>query len=217
MILGIIIALLTAGLSFGAAYALKNQLLSSAGAEVAVLQGEINQLTGELSELATRAPTYVSKRQLQTIESQLAGEKETLQKEKERLKDIEVKLENAQKLVEDKESHQHETKAVKESDEQKLRELLASYAQNSEEAMILEKKLATSLKNLETIISEVQTTQDQKAILNDLLNALTEGGARLRELITEYQMVKERLEMLQHQHHDLEEEYTKLVEQQLGE
>ena len=54
-------------------------------------------------------------------------------------------------------------------------------------------------------------------IFEDLNRALSDGGALLRDLITEYQSVNERLDMLRIQHEDLEEEYTKLVEQQLGE
>jgi len=217
MITGIIIAVLTAGLGLGAAFALKSQLMASAGSEVSTLLKEIEEITSSLNELVKHAPAYVGKKQIETVEGLIVHETDALQKEKERLKEVESKLENAQRLVEEKESQQHETKAVKDTDEQVLRDLLSNYTQISDEAMGLEKKLAASLKNLETIIAEVKMTEDQKAILNDLLNALTEGGAQLRELITEYQMVKERLEMLQQQHHDLEEEYTKLVEQQLGE
>jgi chromosome segregation ATPase len=217
VISGIIIALLTAAAGIGVAYTLKAQLVASAGSEVSALLKEINDITANLEELIKYAPAYVGKKQLQNIEQQLTQETTQLQKEKERLKEVETKLESAQRLVEEKESQQHETKAMQESDEQKLRDLLASYTQISDEAMNLEKRLAASLKNLETIIAEVKMTEDQKAVLTTLLNTLTEGGGQLRELITEYQMVKERLELLQQQHHDLEEEYTKLVEQQLGE
>jgi predicted nuclease with TOPRIM domain len=73
------------------------------------------------------------------------------------------------------------------------------------------------MKSLDAILSELNLTQDQRKHLSDLSETLTSAGGRLRELLTEYQTVKERLDMLTQQHADLEEEYTKLVEQQLGE
>ncbi len=191
--------------------------MASAGSEVKTLHGEITDVTHKLFELKSFAPAYIGKKQLQSVDSLLAQDTGNLQKEKEHLKEVEVKLEAAQKLVEAKESQQQETKTTKDTDEQKLHELLSHYTQISDDAMMLERSLAQSLKNLESIIAEVTMTEDQKAVLNLLLETLTEGGGRLRELIPEYQTVKERLEMLEQQHNDLDEEYTKLVEQQLGE
>ena len=73
------------------------------------------------------------------------------------------------------------------------------------------------MKNLESILGEVTLTDDQKAELDKLNDALSSAGENMRTLITEYESVNERLKMLREQHEDLEEEYTKLVEQQLGE
>lgn len=213
----LIIAILTSGLIVGATFVLKKRLITSSGSASASIQEEITAITRKLEELAQYAPAYTSRKQLENIEQQLTDESTQLEKEKIRLKEVETKLESAQKLVETKEGQQQETKSSREEDEQKLRELMAAYTDISSESIGLERKLAASLKNLETIVSEVKMTDDQKAVLNDLLNSLTEGSSRLRELLTEYQVVNERLEMLQQQHGDLEEEYTKLVEQQLGE
>ncbi len=217
MVSALIIAILTSGLIVGATFVLKKRLITSSGSASASIQEEITAITRKLEELAQYAPAYTSRKQLENIEQQLTDESTQLEKEKIRLKEVETKLESAQKLVETKEGQQQETKSSREEDEQKLRELMAAYTDISSESIGLERKLAASLKNLETIVSEVKMTDDQKAVLNDLLNSLTEGSSRLRELLTEYQVVNERLEMLQQQHGDLEEEYTKLVEQQLGE
>ena len=63
----------------------------------------------------------------------------------------------------------------------------------------------------------IELTAEQQQVLEELSNTLTEAGSRMRDLLTDYAMVKERLDGLNGQHHDLEEEYTRLVEQQLGE
>ena len=217
LVFAIVIGILTSGLSVAGAVFLKKQLASSAGTETEAIQLEINEVTKKLEELAGFAKGYASKKQLDNVEAQLQTERNNLSREKEKLKEVEAKLEGAQKSVETKEGQQQETKSAKEEDEQKLRELMAAYADISSESMALEKKLAASLKNLEVIITEVKMTDNQKAVLNDMLTALTDGSSRLRELLTEYQIVNERLNMLTGQHSELEEEYTKLVEQQLGE
>ncbi|RIL09567.1 MAG: hypothetical protein DCC75_06225 [Proteobacteria bacterium] len=73
------------------------------------------------------------------------------------------------------------------------------------------------MKSLDTLTADLQLTPDQKGAFDDLSNGLTAASARLRDLLTEYNTLNERLVNLQQQHLDLEEEYTRLVEQQLGE
>jgi DNA repair exonuclease SbcCD ATPase subunit len=217
MVYGIIFGVLAAGLIFGAMVLLKKKLVSATATQSEKLKEEIAVTTGKLKELAAFAPAYASKLQLTAIEDGIGGEITALSDEKNRLKQVEEKLESAQKLVEEKEGTQQETKASKDEDEQKLRELLAAYNDISSESIALERKLASSLKNLETMMGEVQMTDQQKTFLNELVTALTDASSQLRELLTEYQSINERLNNLEAQHNDLEEEYTKLVEQQLGE
>ncbi|MCB0336767.1 MAG: hypothetical protein KDD62_10695, partial [Bdellovibrionales bacterium] len=140
-----------------------------------------------------------------------------LEREKLSLKDIENKLDNSQKSVEQREIEQQDLKTSQETSEDKLQELMGSFASISEEATKLEAQLADALKALDNIQSTVEITPDQKATIDELTAALEEAGSLLRDLLMEYQALNERLEMLQTQHDDLEDEYTRLVEQQLGE
>lgn len=158
-----------------------------------------------------------SKAQLTNITSQSEEAKNNLSKEKDLLKEIEAKLDTVQKAVETKESQHQDMKSAKEDDEAKLTELLASYETISQESIELEQKLAASLKSLDSIMESTPMNDGQKAVLTELSNTLTNAGARMRDLVTEYNLVKERLDSLGQQHKDLEEEYTRLVEQQLGE
>lgn len=217
MTTAIIIALFTSAMILAVAFILSRKLASVSGSETAELQSEIDNKSARLEELASKAKNYASKKQLNSLEQLLKQEEINLAGEKDRLKEVETRLEDAQKMVEGKESEQQELKTAHSEDEKKLQELLSAYEQISSESMSLEKKLAASLKNLEAIIAEAVLNEDQKAILTNMLNTLTEGSSRLRELITEYQAVNERLTTLNQQHKDLEDEYTKLVEQQLGE
>ena len=217
LIYAIIISAAGCGIMFGTFSFLKKRVSVSVGAERAALEEQIAEITESLSTIVRYKEGYVSTPQYDGIASQLDSLAKDLEGEKEKLKDIEGRLDGAQKNVEEKETHQQEIKSAKEEDEIKLEELLNAYEEVSSESISLEQKLAQSLKNLDDMKSNVELTQEQQLMVDELSNALVNAGSRLRDLITEYQTVNERLEMLKEQHTDLEEEYTRLVEQQLGE
>lgn len=195
---------------------LKRKLLSSTSSGKDALLLEIQETTTKARELIKFKDSYAAKGQLDYVIGLVSGTQTDLEREKGSLKEIEGKLGTAQKQVEGKESKQQDLKSAKMEDEVKLQELLANYENLSTEAIALEQRLAASLKNLDSIMDEIELTQDQKGMLQELSNALTNAGARLRDLLTEYEQVNQRLQALRQQHVDLEDEYTKLVEQQLG-
>lgn len=195
---------------------LKRKLLSSTSTGKDALLLQIQETTTAARGLLQFKDSYAAKGQLDYIIGLVSGAQTDLEREKGTLKEIENKLGSAQKLVEGKESKQQDIKSAKMEDEVKLQELLANYENLSTEAIALEQRLAASLKNLDSIMDEIELTQDQKGVLQELSNALTNAGSRLRDLLTEYEQVNQRLEALRQQHVDLEDEYTKLVEQQLG-
>jgi chromosome segregation ATPase len=196
---------------------IKKILSRSSGQEIQEIGAKIEEVTGQLTQLGQSSENLASKAQLDTISKMLEDVKSELANENWRLKEIESKLDAAQKTVEGKEAQQQEIKSAREEDEVKVAELLANYEDISGESIALEQQLAQSLKNLDTMMNELILTGDQKALLMELSEALSNSGSRLRDLLTEYEKVHERLEALKMQHTELEEEYTKLVEQQLGE
>lgn len=175
------------------------------------------ELDKEIKIALEQGAGLISKGQIETALAELTKAQSALEGEKARLKEIESKLDTAQKTVEEKETHHQEVKTAKEDEESKLQELLNRYKDISGEAMGLEQRLASSMKNLDSLLSEVQLTAAQRGAFDELENTLSSAGERMRVLLTEYQTVNERLELLQQQHRDLEMEYTRLVEQQLGE
>ncbi len=212
-----IISLVCTAIIVGVSYLyFKKRALSGSSAEQDALVAEVNKVNAQLDALAEYAESYVSRKQIESLASQIEKIKTELATEKENLKATEAKLATAQKSVEEKESQQQELKSSKEEDEAKIEEILSQYSNISSESTALEQKLALSLRNLDTILSEVKMNEEQKAVLIEFQNSLTEASSRLRDLIMEYATVHERLENLKAQHVDLEDEYTKLVEQQLG-
>lgn len=208
--------LISVGLVAGAIFTFKKKLSNSEGAEKSVLQEGIETKTKEFEKLISKVSEFCSKGQVENVGKQLEEVLAQTKLEKDNLKVIEKKLEEAQKNVDAKETHQQEIKSSKENEEELLIQLSADYEKLSQESVELEKQLAESLKYLDTISSEVQMTAEQEVYVKELANTMQSAGARLRELLSEYESVHERLEGLRQQHVDLEEEYTKLVEQQLG-
>ncbi|NLF26232.1 MAG: hypothetical protein GX589_11330 [Deltaproteobacteria bacterium] len=206
------VALIAVGFLF-----LRRSISSSASGSQEQYVTQINKLQGDLKELMKYVDSYVSHSQHKNLMQMLEQSKTDLTREKGALKEIETKLDTAQGTVEEKEALQQEIKSAKEEDEIKLQNLMESYEALSSECIALEQQLATSLKELDKMLEELTLTAAQRTFLEDLSKALTTAGGLFRDLITEYASVNERLEMLRQQHQDLEDEYTKLAEQQLGE
>lgn len=217
IVAALVSAVLSAGLMLAAVLMFRKRITSSVSSVKDGLMAELGQTEQKLDDLVRTADSFASKGQLESLTAQIEAARVELEGQKDSLKGIESKLDTAQKTVEEKEAHQQDLKSSKEEDEAKLQEVLEKYESISNECVTLEQQLAASLKSLDTIIEEIDLTQDQKALLGELSNSLTNAGGRLRDLLTEYGTVNERLKALQLQHTELEDEYTKLVEQQLGE
>lgn len=207
---------ITLGLVMAGPIYFKRMTSRSVGAERSEYEKQIDALAREAIELLDSSSQFVSKKQIESVSSQIEAAKNEIGTEKQKLKDTEAKLGEAQKTVDLKETHHQQVKATKASDEELLVNLKATYESLSEQAAGLEKDIAESMRHLETIMAEVEMTSDQKQVLTNLNEGLTEASSRLRDLLMEYETVNTRLETLKGQHADLEGEYTRLVEQQLG-
>jgi len=213
----IVISTVLSLLAVAASVVASKKFAGAAGKDqIDALREEAAQLESALSGSMAGAEGRFSKTQLAQLIQQTEEFVQALDSQKQVIKDLESKLEQAQKEVESKEGEQQEMKSSKEEDEKRLVELTAAYETFSSQSVALEHQLAASLKNLDTMIVEVPMTPDQKAVFQELSNTMTSASSRLRDLFVDYQAVHERLEGLKSQHADLEEEYTKLVEQQLS-
>jgi chromosome segregation ATPase len=216
IITAVIVALLSSALIFGAYNTVAGRAVASVTNELKRLTTESSELEKKLTELTRYKDGYFSRAQFENANGKLKKIKDEIDKERASLKDFEGRLDTAQQAVEGKEAHQQELKSSREEDEIKLEEILSGYQDLSAESIALEQQVAQSMKNLEAILGEVTLTDGQRAILDDLNETLSRAGESLRNLITEFEGVNNRLNLLKEQHEDLEEEYTKLVEQQLG-
>lgn len=218
LIICAVVSLILAGIIvLGTQIFLRKRMASSVGSEQGALKARIAAANKEIEETLKYADSYISRGQYDTVVSQLESLKIDVDKERNSLQLIEKKLDGSQKTVEEKETFQQDIKTSKEEDELKLKELLENYESISSDSISLEQKLATSMRNLDQIMKELTLTDDQRAVLEDLQRVMTNSGSTLRDLLVEYETLNERLNMLSQQLVDLEDEYTKLVERQLGE
>jgi chromosome segregation ATPase len=195
LIVAIIIALLCSGGIYFAFTKLKEKSISSVGAEKEVVEQEIATVTAELEALIGQSSGFASKGQFDTLSGMVDETRGNLESENARLKDLESRLDEAQDAVEEKESTQQELKTAREEDEVKLEELLSAYSEISDEAISLEQQLAQSMKNLDTIVSETTLDDAQQEQFGELSETLSAAGSNLRNLLMEYEAVKQRLEL----------------------
>jgi len=217
LIAGIVTALLSALIVAGTFFWMQRSISNAVGGKEDEIASKIDAIQEQLKQALQYVNSYASRGQYQTLGRMLEQAASELEGEKASLKEIESKLDSAQKSVEEKESLQQDLKSAKEEDEIRLQQVMETFSQLSQECISMEQKLASSLKELDRMRAEMDLTADQKTALDELSEALTNAGSLFRDLITEYGALNDRLKMLQQQHQDLEDEYTKLVEQQLGE
>lgn len=180
------------------------------------LREESRQLENQLIETLSTQEKLASKSQIATLARQTEAFSSAIAEQKTLLVSITERLDKARTSVEERELQQQEIRAMKQEDEEIIQQVTSNYNQFSTESVALERTLADSLKTLDAMSSEIKLTPDQQAVLQELSNALTSASSQLRDVIIDYQNANERLENLRTQHRDLENEYTKLIEQQLS-
>ena len=188
----------------------------SSGAKEHMLE-EIEALNVQIEKALAATANFLSAGQAKAIGDQLKEVQTQLDAQKKLLADVEKKLGDAQKAIEEKEAYHQNMKTARADDQEKLTNILARFEDIAAESISLEQKIAQSMKSLDQMMVELSLTKDQIVIFQDLQAALTDSSAQLRELYIEYDNLKKRIDTITTQLDDLEGEYTKLVEQQLGE
>jgi len=181
------------------------------------LELSIEREDKKLKRLISFKDAYASKAQLNHLLQQAEEAKVNLEQEKSLLAEIESKLDKAQQGVEEREAGQQEIRAGDEADEETLTEVFGQFEELSKASIALEQKLGKALKEIDVLMEADEYPIEKKSVLEEFTMAMTETGSKLRDVITEHQAMHDRLKALKQQHDDLEDEYTKLVEQQLGE
>ena len=215
IVLAIVLAIVSVGIIFGGVTYLKKNLASGVGSQKKALHEQIAEYDQKLADLDIQQNNYASKAQLEVIRKIRGEISSELEQTSESLRESEQRLETAQKSVVAKENTQQKLKGIKEDEQGRLEELATIHETLSSTSLSLEKELADSMKQLDSLQTKVELTDRQKEAFQKLSEVLSATGERMRELISEYNDVNSKLAELREQYTNLEEEYTRLVEQQL--
>ncbi len=184
--------------------------------EMAELREQSRGLEEKLVESLGDNNRFASKGQIEHLGKQTADFLDASAKQQEILTELTERIDSIRNDVQRREAEQQELRALKAEDEVTIAQVLAAYNESSTESVALEQRLAESLRSLDTMSGEIKMSADQRAVFQELSNALTSASAQLRDVIVDYQNANERLDGLKTRFADLEREYSKLVEQQLG-
>ncbi len=213
----VVVSIILAALALFAAFTLSKRLAGGATDEtIANLRAESEKLEAQMIGLLSDINHVASKGQIQTLITQTDRFIAALKEQKDNLQETEIRLTKVQQNVIQRELSQQEIKTARQEDEKVLLEVMTNYQDFSTQSIALEHKLAQTLRTLDAMIAENPMNPDQRAVFQELTNALTTASAQLRDVIVDYQSVHERLAALRSQYADLENEYTKLVDLQLG-
>jgi alpha-ketoglutarate-dependent taurine dioxygenase len=163
---------------------------------IAELRSEAEALEGQMITLLSDINQQASKGQIQTLVVQTERFISALKEQQQKLHDAEARLTKAQQDVISRELSQQEIKTVRQEDERQLVEVMSNYQDFSSQSVALEHKLAQTLRSLDAMIAENPLNADQRALFQELTNALTNASAQLRDVIVDYQAVYERLDAL---------------------
>ncbi len=184
--------------------------------QAALLREESSQLESKLIETLSNIDAFASKTQVKHLLEQCGVFQKAVEEQQLALASLAERVDKTRVDVQAREQEQQELRALREDDEAAINQALAKYSEFSAESLSLEQKLAESLRTLDAMASEIKMTSDQQAVFTELSNALTQASAQLRDVIVDYQNANERLVNLNSRFVDLENEYSKLVEQQLA-
>lgn len=212
LILGMIITVLIPALGVLLA---KRFSREDSNEHIAMLREESRNLDSRIIDVLAREGEITSKSHLATIVKKAGDYRTTVESQRKIREELEQKLTTSHTEVIGREAAHQDIKAAKQEDENALQSVLSNYNEISSESISLERRLADSLKTIDTMSAEVALTEDQKAVFDALATSLTSASSQLRDVIVDHQNVYERLTALRSQYVDLEAEYIKLVELQL--
>ena len=213
LIIAIILAAIAMiGISF---FILKNISVDKSSSQEDIIS-EIKKSEKALTQFIKNKDSFASKLQMETLIKMTQDIEAELKSTQDGLKEIGIKLDTQQEAIEKKEAQQQELKSINLNEEEKLKFILASYNSVSQEATNFEHRIGVALNKIDDLIQDQSLDANQKDIVEKLAKVLSSTGTLLRNLITEYGSINSRIEQILQQQTDLEDEYTRLVEQQLG-
>lgn len=177
---------------------------------------ELQELESTLRANLIASDSAISVESYSFLETGRESLKDQIERVDEERMQIIEKLQTQRAAVEELELAQQAVKTTRQEDEVALKDVQEQFEVVREEASLLEQQVAVSQQQLEEMLQRVELTKVQRDYLENLQESMRSASKALRQLLDEYADVEERLTTVTKQQHDLELEYTALVEKLLS-
>lgn len=153
---------------------------------------------------------------LTDIEKRIDETEKSLVEEKQSLVAIEKELAESQTSVDEQEKKHNELKKGKEEAEKMADELRANQETLQAEAQRLQDELVASKNHMQSLSTELELTAEQQTAVDKIQASVDGVQSQLKDLCVAYDMSSQRFTNLEVQYKELEKEYRKLVDKELG-
>lgn len=183
---------------------------------LAALESEIASLGRRIEDALSYCDKMISLDEIMQKEQQITKLKADLQEEQEKLEKLDKQVENMQKAVEGEEAAHNSLKKGREEATTLAEELRSSQDQLRNEQKRLQTELEHSISELNVLNNEVELTAEQQAAFDQVYTTLQNAQDQVQMLSDVYAQAYSRFNNLESQYAELEREFTKLVEKELG-
>jgi chromosome segregation ATPase len=186
------------------------------GSQIKESQDKIQQLDQSIESGLTYSEQMIPLEKLKLREQEIAELANQLSREREKLEKLDKQVESLQDTVETEETAHNELKKGKEEAAELAEEIRQNKNRLESEYEQLESELNKSLTEINTLSGEVELTAEQQAACDRVHSTLQNSILQLKTLSEIYSQASTRFSNLENQYLELEAEFTKLVEKELG-
>ncbi len=212
----IITGLVVTGLLFLALQFFSSSITKSVGKDREQISEEIRLLDVAIKTAVAELTEMLPLDDLKAVEAQILEKQKELEIENTKLKKLEGDLGVSQGKVDAQEGKHNDLKKGKEDAQQAAVEMKSLYESVLAETKQLESQLNIAKTELEAIEAQPGLTADQKSAIRGIDASLKKLQQQLKDMNEVYEQASQRFFNLHTQHSELEKEYRKLVDKELG-
>lgn len=197
-------------------YFQKKKESTGSGENMVGIEGEIQSMSDTIERGLSYCRDMIPYSKLKSRKADIERFNQQLSEERGKLEKLDKQVESLQGTIEVEESSHNELKKGKEEAGELAEQLRMNKDQLEGEYTRLEAELSRSLTEVSALSSEIEMTSDQKIACDKVQAGLENARLQLSTLADIYTQASTRFTNLENQYQELEGEFTKLVEKELG-
>jgi len=213
----IVLGILFSGIVFGLIkFFQKKKEGTGSGGNMTAIEEEINSISEAVEQGLAYCGEMIPYNKLKSREGDLEHLNRQLGEERAKLEKLDKQVEGLQGTIEVEEASHNELKKGKEEAGELAEQLRMNKEKLESEFSRLEADLTRSLTEVSALSTEIEMTSDQKIACDKVQSGLENARLQLSTLADIYTQASTRFTNLENQYQELEGEFTKLVEKELG-